>query len=532
MNRSICNVLVIVCSLSLTMLVFDYTSENTAFGAENGVFQIPEKFLSQTLEWEKCELFEGQKRLRKAECADITVPLYWDNPEDGTMTIHVKRLKALLKATKQLWLLEGGPGGAGTAGTPPALMQKIAQLDWRTDLYTLDHRGTGYSERLSCPEQESDDSEEGIYLTANEGDACIEYLEANYNLDIFTVTQAAKDLGFLVELLKEEEKEILVFGGSYGTYWGHRYAQIFPDQADGIILDSVLPSVVEGDQIEILGNDVVKDVFDICKEDAFCRSKMGDDPWGKANEIFEKFKDGHCPELVEIGFTPEYLQIRTLRSLYFPDLRILLPAYYYRIERCSEKDVRAFKHLVDVFIPSFPPPTARSYSDVLFYHIGLSELMSDDPMSAEEMKEIDETLLGTEHFVANKLLPLLEKGWPTYETDEYYHNWASPHVPILMLHGPLDQRTPIAIASIARESLTGPNQYFIEVPNASHVVISNSPVKNIFATQCGMQIVLDYMEDPFKEPDTSCLANLKPIDFRGNPLLALQVFGTWNIWGK
>jgi hypothetical protein len=131
-----------------------------------------------------------------------------------------------------------------------------------------------------------------------------------------------------------------------------------------------------------------------------------------------------------------------------------------------------------------------------------------------------------------KALTLLEKGWPTYETDEYYHQWASQEAPILMLHGTLDHRSPIDITGVARENLAGPNQYFIEVPNASHGVLLYSPVKNIFAPQCGMQIVLDYMEDPLKYPDTSCLANLKPIDFRGNPLMALQQFGSWNIWGK
>ena len=85
--------------------------------------------------WEKCELFQNQKRLRKAECADITVPLFWDSPERGSMTIHVKRLKALLKAERQLWLLEGGPGDAGTF-TFPEFMEPFARLDRETDLYT------------------------------------------------------------------------------------------------------------------------------------------------------------------------------------------------------------------------------------------------------------------------------------------------------------------------------------------------------------------------------------------------------------
>ncbi len=526
MNKSIYKVLVIVFSFSLSVLVLDCTRENNVFGAE---FEFPEELLSQEVEWEKCEFDEAQKKWRKAECAYINVPLYWDNPEGEIITIYVKRLRSLLKARKQMWWLDGGPAYAGTAHFPP-LMQDIAQLDWRIDLYTLDHRGTGYSERLSCPEQETDASEKGVWLTENEWDACIEHLEANYSLDAFTVTEAAKDVGFLVELLKEEGKEIFVYGVSYGTYWSHRYAQIFPNQANGIILDSLLPSDVQGEQLEILGNNVAKDFFDICKEDEFCRSKMGDDPWEKANEIFEKFKDGHCPEIVENGLTPEYLQQLAFSALYYWDLRILLPVFYYRIDRCSEEDVSAFKHLLDDFLSQLASPTTRLYSDALFYHIVLSELMSDDLMPVDDMKKIDETLLVTEHLVVNKLLPLLEI-WPTYAPDDmYYRKWASKGVPILMLHGTPDQRTPMDITSAARENLAGPNQYFVEVPNAVHGVMFGSPVKNIFAPHCGLQIVMDYMKDPLEAPDTSCLVNLKPIDFRGNPLMALMVFGTWNLW--
>ena len=209
----------------------------------------------------------------------------------------------------------------------------------------------------------------------------------------------------------------------------------------------------------------------------------------------------------------------------------MLPVLYYRIDRCSEEDVRAFKHFMNVFLSLFPPVTTRSFSDVLRQHIQLSELMGDNPMSAEEAKKVDASLVATEHSVATGLT-LLEEGWPTFDTDDYYRKWASPDVPILMINGTLDRVTTIDTASIARENLTGPHQYFVEVPNVNHVVIMSSPVKNIFAPHCGMQIVLDYMEDPLIEPDTSCLANLIPIDFRGNPFMALLVFGTWDLWGK
>ena len=78
-------------------------------------------------------------------------------------------------------------------------------------------------------------------------------------------------------MFKEKDKEIFVYGRSYGTYWGHRYAQIFPNQASGVILDSVLPSVGhDWDQYDINVNEALKDFFDKCKKDEFCQSKMGE----------------------------------------------------------------------------------------------------------------------------------------------------------------------------------------------------------------------------------------------------------------
>jgi len=514
------------------------TSKTGVSIAEIETSQFPEQFLTQKVEWEKCELYNNQKKLRKAECADITVPLHWDSPGDGTMTVHVKRLKSLLKATKQIWYLEGGPGWPGTYYLFD-FMKLFPKLDSRIDFYSLDHRGTGYSERLTCPDQEDEESEEGKTISENEWDACMDYLEDTYNLDAFTVTDSAKDLGLLIELERGENQSIFVYGVSYGTYWAQRYAQIFPDQADGVILDSVVTPIGYGfDQYDIDATEAVKDFLNVCKEDAFCRSKMGDDPWGQANATFEKFKNGHCKELSENELAPEFLQELAFGALDYWYLRIALPAFYYRIDRCNEKDVKAIRYALDNFLPLLTGQSAlaedssvpRPYSPALQYHIGLSEIMSENLISVEDMEEIDKTLLASQHF-SLRCLRLLEK-WPTYETDDYYHNWVSQDVPILMFNGTLDQRTHIDRVMLVRDTLTGPNQYFVEIPNAVHGVCltGGSPIKNIFAPDCGMQIMLNYIEDPLEEPDTSCLDDLMPVDFHGNPLLALLLFGTWDLW--
>ena len=405
--RALNKYLFYTCLIVLIALALNFCSWNEGFAEtilDSGVFSA--KFLSQQIAWKACELYETPYRWgMKAECTDVTVPLYWDNPEGDTITIHVKRLRSnlrwLLEAKRQLWLLQGGPGAAGTS-TFADMMQMIVEADPETEVYTLDHRGTGFSSRMGCPWQEAGDSEEGSIISDNEWDACINYLENEWlPLDAFTVTQAAMDVGFLVELMKEEEQNRFIYGISYGTYWGHRYAQLFPDQADGIILDSIAPSDRTFiDEYDMLANKVVKQIFEMCKEDEFCRSKMGDAPWEKANEVFDKFKNGHCEAVSENGLPPENLQIFAFALGTSWMGRVVIPAIYYRLDRCNESDVNVFKHIGDKFFSPQENATAtspRQFSNALSNHITLSELVSGNPMSLEDLKELDETLLASSH---------------------------------------------------------------------------------------------------------------------------------------
>jgi len=92
MKKLICTLFVIVYSLCLIVLISecnaDSSCEYNVLSAENGTSFFPEELLLQKVEWEKCELFDTKKRWKKAECADITVPLYWDSPEGGKITIQ------------------------------------------------------------------------------------------------------------------------------------------------------------------------------------------------------------------------------------------------------------------------------------------------------------------------------------------------------------------------------------------------------------------------------------------------------------
>ena len=138
---------------------------------------LPQEFLEQDVLWEPCVLHENDKS-GAAECADIAVPFYWNNPEAGDFTVHVKRL-IREGSERQFFMLEGGPGLPGTVTLSHA-MEQVFHADMRMDVYAIDHRGTGLSHPLECPAQESPDSPGGVEIQGDEWEACALYLETEW----------------------------------------------------------------------------------------------------------------------------------------------------------------------------------------------------------------------------------------------------------------------------------------------------------------------------------------------------------------
>jgi pimeloyl-ACP methyl ester carboxylesterase len=494
----------------------------------------PPALIDQPVQWEPCVL-DDNKGEGEAECADVRVPLLWSDPSGETIPLHLKRKRGAGTPRRQLWMLDGGPGGAGTT-TYGRYMELLAGQDPDLEILTLDHRGTGLSNRLGCPDQEDGASEWGIFLSDAEWPVCLADLEArDVRLDAYTTTQAAWDTAFLLELLGREGTPRFVYGSSYGTYLAHRFAQIFPLAATGVILDSICPSEsCRLDRQDELANDVVREILELCGQDAFCASKMGPDPWQRAWDVLEKMRDGHCSAFTSMGLTPSHIQQMPFVLAQRWGSRPLVPAIYYRMDRCDPGDVAFLKNLTLAYmatdVSSNAPIFYRRFSHIVSRNITFSELVSEELPSLEEANALDESLLATSHNGVRLLAAIAS--WPRYERDSYYHAWASKDVPILMLNGTLDTATPMAIAVESREHLNGSAQRFFEIPWGAHGVIGQSPVTDPEEMPCGMQILLSYVHDPEVVPDTSCLGELLAVDFAGygDRFGVETALGTSDLW--
>lgn len=493
-------------------------------------FNIPIDFLTQDVDWVACPLNEDSLE-GDGECADIEVPLFWDDPKEENISLRIKRLK-VDGAKRQLWLLSGGPGYSGTVSYGQWMNSQGPDSIPETDFYALDHRGTGRSTRMGCPNQEAEDSEFGVAVSQDEYADCADYyLREGFAPEAFNVTQAAIDVGAVAELLKENEKELFVMGVSYGTYWAHRYTQLFPLQPVGVIFDSVAPSDrTFFDLYDIEADVTMKTVMDLCAEDPVCGEKLGEDPYQVSLDALNAFRNGSCPELSEdFGITPEHLQMlgaNIARNWYG---RVMVPAIFHRLERCEPDDVRIIYNALVVLMGTKPPTASdRMYSTLLADNISISEMISPDAKTAAQMTELYLDMLVSSRVAYNVLTKI--GLWPAYDHDQYVYEWAAPEVPILMLNGGLDMQTPIDMAQRAGEMLTGENQFFIEIPFGNHGVTRQSPVMTEDAEHCGTQILLSYLDDPQAEPDISCLNDLEEPDFAGYPEYTEYYFNSPDMW--
>ena len=99
------------------------------------------KFYAQTFDWANCE---------GGECAELEVPMDYDDPDGETIKIAVLRVKAKGKAAGSLVVNPGGPGGSGVEYAAAADFVVSDQIRKSFDVVGFDPRGVARSHPVDC----------------------------------------------------------------------------------------------------------------------------------------------------------------------------------------------------------------------------------------------------------------------------------------------------------------------------------------------------------------------------------------------
>ncbi len=207
-------------------------------------------YYDQELAWESCG--DG------LACARLTVPADYDDPDGETLELAVGR-RATDDPQGSLLLNPGGPGGSGMEYVRYARSALSGPVRARYDIVGFDPRGVADSSPVDCVDDEdldemlaadgTPDSAAEIAeiedLSAQLGEGCV---ARSPDIAPYVDTEsAARDMDILRAVLGDERLAYL--GKSYGTFLGAQYAELFPDRVGRFVLDGVLPSSLDADEI-------------------------------------------------------------------------------------------------------------------------------------------------------------------------------------------------------------------------------------------------------------------------------------------
>jgi pimeloyl-ACP methyl ester carboxylesterase len=462
------------------------------------------------------------------ECATIEAPVDWSDLDGPKLEVWAGRSMAVQQpATTQLWYLEGGPGASGYGYRVIAPL--LTELLPRVDQYVLVHRGTGLSGFLSCPEQEDFSSAWGSEIAPPEVPGCVDALQEACadGLVGFSTTGDARDLKRFIERSREPDKQVIVYGSSYGTLRVMRFLQLFPTEVDGVLLEGIVaPGAQFLSRWDEQGDFVGRRLATLCAENESCSARLGPDPWTRLVGLHAKLREGHCEPLGlsandfgAFGRAIASLGVRSVHEHLFP--------LVYRIERCEPGDVAVLGSYFQNFSrwnDTAWVPLYEGFSLVLYTQVALSELWEDPPPSMRTLRARSEACTLCDHRWTLGMA-LRHAAWPRYE-DPLTGKWPSTDVPMLAWNGGLDAQTIVSNARLAGDHFNGSHQRFVEAPFAGHGV---TYLKEGQQT-CSGGIFASFVNDPTGPLDTACLAEDRKPTWADHTDDVADFFGPSGYW--
>jgi pimeloyl-ACP methyl ester carboxylesterase len=179
----------------------------------------------------------------------LLVPIDYTKPRGATMRIAVIRKPATGAARGSLIVNPGGPGASGVDYVRSS-SSTFAGVIGNFDLVSFDPRGVGKSKPIRCesgPQLDAfvavdptpDTPAEHAALVQSSrrfANACYKR-NGNYLEHVGTI-DAARDMDVLRAAVGD--RKLTFYGGSYGTYLGAKYAQLFPHRIRAMVLDGAL----------------------------------------------------------------------------------------------------------------------------------------------------------------------------------------------------------------------------------------------------------------------------------------------------
>ena len=462
-------------------------------------------------------------------CAQLTVPLDPSGVVPGTVTLAIERKVAVTgTATQAVVALAGGPGQAATPFAED-FAQTVAPALGTRDLIVFDQRGTGNSQALSC----SAFANPNALLTGALINTCATQLgvaRGFYGSDdsVADIEAIRRALGY---------SQLVLYGTSYGTKVAERYAEQYPSNVAGLILDSTVepngPDVYSASTFAAIPGMLA----DLCAHTA-CAGITGS-PLADLDTVVARLNVHPArASVIEAKGHATHVQISPADVLNIliagdldPPLRADLPA------ALAEAAHRDYALLATLDVAANEPEGA--IDDELYLATTCEELPFPWTRGGTP------TALATEARAAFEALPPSTfapfnattaydssdapycAAWPFEPAAPESTTGTLPNEPTLILSGAEDLRTPTADARTVAAQI--PDATVLVVPNTGHSVLGSDP------TACSGKAVTAFFAGTAIEPCTSTAipSYLQPVPLPPESVAKLHpAHGTTGLSGR
>ena len=446
---------------------------------------------------------------RSVECGYLTVPEDRSDPDGPMVSLHV----AVFRSTSPnpepdpvIYLMGGGGGNAlgaadyylGTVGN---------RIRESRDFIMYNQRGTHYNEPfLACPGEVAFQRElDAQKLSPEEADAreqaftldCRDkLLDQGINLAMYNSVTNAADARDLQTALGYGQ--VNYYGTSYGTRLALTLMRYHPESIRSVILDSVFPPQVDYPSEVITSMvDATDRLFEACSLDASC-SKRYPDLKGTFYQTVDDLKAD--PGSISIDGQAMVVDHQVFLDAIYMALHpaSALPDVPRAIDAASRGKFGPLKWAIERLSQySENVATGVYYSSVCRDEVGFDtnehalEVVARYPPQWADYYDLSSFFTTCQ-------------AWGAGEADPVENEPVVSDIPALVFAGHFDPITTPEWCRRAAETLS--NSYYYEFPNMAHGVMR--------ADECALGIGMAFLDDPWSEPDDSCLDGLTAPEFR------------------
>jgi pimeloyl-ACP methyl ester carboxylesterase len=441
------------------------------------------------------------------ECGLVTVLENRDLPEGNQVKIPVVRFRSRNSVSEPdpVFYLTGG-GGGNELDNIQKYSSVIMRVTQDRDYIMYNQRGAKYSiPYLVCPghadfnQEIVEDQLPDVYANNSQVDfssECSSDLRAEgWDLNMYNSAVNAADLNDIRQAMGYEQ--INIYGTSYGTRLALAVLRDYPEIIRSAILDSVYPPQVDFfSEYALNAFNAFTRVFDACAADESCRAAYPN-PEEQLAQVVNSLNA--APRSMTHGVHTLYYDgddfLDTIYLYPYAHHADMLP---YLIYQASQGDFQYVEEIMPFTLEVEPSDTIAEGTQ--------NSILCREEIPYETYQglvEIGESIPPHYSQTYQSNLPWrICEVWGVDPADPYVNQPVYSDVPTLILEGIFDPITPIEWGQMASETLD--TSYYYEFPGGHGIMRTYD---------CGRDIGLQFLDDPWTAPDDSCIQYMYPVEF-------------------